>query len=166
MTLTTKLIIKDDLVNSNSEAVNYIANGIRNPDKGSEFDIKTREIRDKIPDNTQLIKTLAQGGYDIMLGYDKGSLIGHMAFQEHNEDQTSWKMFHLYLKPEFRGKAYPIPLSKEFIIKAKENGIYRVRLGAGGHPIMAKIIDRIQKKYGKELGIESDIKSHWVTIKP
>lgn len=167
MDITTKLTIRDDLVDSDPRAVDYVAYMIRNPDEGSEFDLLTKTLRSKITDDQRLIKTLGKAGYDVMIGYNSENIVGHMAFQEHNgKQERNWQMFHLYVDPKYRGKDIATELAKGLIDQARNYEVQNVRLGAGGHPIMAKVIKRLQKLHGKNLNIESNPQSHWINLKP
>jgi hypothetical protein len=162
MSLKTKLFIKENLLENKKELDYVLKNALSKVDQGSQFEEKNKDYLSSLKKHPkELIKILGSQGYDIMLGYDNENLIGHMAFQEHNNSQgIDWEMFHLYVNPKERNKNYSLELSLEFLEKAKENKA-NIRLGAGGHPIMKKIIEKIQKKYNGKLKIQD----HWIFLR-
>jgi hypothetical protein len=141
--------------NDKNAALIYLTNQIAHPDKGSEFDKKaglTKYIF-RIPAiNTlvsgKLIEMLHGKGYDALLldynGVAPRQIIGHTAFQIHTDNTLH--VFSVLLNKNYRGEGLAQYMNERIIDVAYRKHIDRVRLGAGGHKCMEKIVDNIAKK--------------------
>jgi len=163
MNLEGKLFIRERLINDNS-ARNYVIKTVLNDiDQGSEFEQRNSDlIKTNSSNPAEYMKQLAQQGYDVMIGYENEKIIGHMVFQEHKSScRKNWQIFRIYTILEKRGQGYTIPLSVEFLKKACQHGITKVRLGGGKNPIMSKIAEGVKMQLKN---IEVDLDSLWVTF--
>ncbi|MEN9649429.1 MAG: hypothetical protein RL094_396 [Candidatus Parcubacteria bacterium] len=109
----------------------YVATCIRNPDKGSAFDLKTRWFRNWLPDWVLLVLMNLMGYDGLLFHNDAGEFIGHVFFQK---EQQIWKVFSVYVPEKFRGNGYSIQLIACFMQLAIDNDdIFMVRLGNGNN---------------------------------
>jgi len=91
-----------------------------------------------------------------------------MAFQEHYDgDEKHWRMFRVFVVPEYRGRGHMIPLSEQLIAKAKTNSVDVLKLGneKTGHSKMTKLLG-ILKDREDELGVRVNPQGHEVNLKP
>ena len=166
MSIEGKLFVREGLL-TDPVAQAFILNGVfTDVESGSKFDTKNRELFQKLSPR-ELIGALAQQGYEVMLGYHEGRIIGYVGFQEHrNEGEPNWQMFRMKIQPEYQGKGYSVPLAKSFIEKGREHRVYRLKWGdeATRNEKMVKLL-RILGQKEEELGITVDQNSQWLTVK-
>lgn len=164
MDLTTEVFSGEGLTKVHPQAAAYIANIIRNPDPGSNFERLTRRLRESITDDRKIINTLAEQNYGVMIGYSGPDIVGHIAYQEHlNNRSVNWHVFHIYLLPEQRRKGLSIPLMENFLDYALQNKIPVAQFGTKTDQIIEKIIRRRQKSgIVPQLNLNKD--NHLVTL--
>ncbi len=106
----------------------YVVHWIRNPDKGSAFDRKTRLIR-WLP-GWFLIWLMGRLKYEGMLFYEGVDFVGHIFFQKHAKD---WRAFSVFVTEHARGRGYAQKMVAEFLTLAhEEEHLKSVMIGAGG----------------------------------
>lgn len=138
---------------------NYVLQRVRNPDPGSEFDNKTREIMGH-PDS-EVIDALEAGGYDMMLGYEGNEICGHLAFQRHED---GLHVFSVALDKAYGDGRNLWNLTKGFLEQVRAGGeAKRVRISKGGNKHMEILLGLLKKKEGK-LGIRVDTENYWVEL--
>jgi len=131
----------------------YAAMMLGNPDEGSEFDhvmghmkFLFRNGEESLPLVSPFMSFLHRNlGYDALLMEYDGNIVGHTAYQVHDRetDDPSIHVFSVYTHPSVRGRGMAAYMQDELIEKAPGMGVYRMRLGAGGHTVMSKLIDRV-----------------------
>ena len=166
MGLEGKLFVREGLL-KDQKAIEYVMQKVLpDIDKNSEFELQNKNLIEGMQNNPQdFINELIKKGYDAMLGYTDNEIIGHMAYQEHEDaGEKNWQMFRMKILPDNQNKGYSLPLTAAFIKKAREYNIKQVRLGKGGHDSMSKLL-RILKKMELELNIKVNENSHWVSTK-
>ena len=137
----------------------FVLDKIRNPDPSSEFERKTKYVRDR-PDY-ELLTILQAIGYDVLLGYEDGEICGSFAFQKHED---SLHVFSMYTDGKYRGQPRVImQLVEEFLKYARRKKVNRVRVGAGNNPSANKLINILAKRE-KELGIKVDQETCWIDL--
>lgn len=119
----------------------------RHPDYDSEFDIRTRDIRD-LPDE-EFFSALMERQYDGLLFFKKDSLgietfIGAIFWQEVNSlTHNVWHAFRLEVLPKFRGQGYSHQLVSSFLQAAHDRSVKTIHIGAGGSPAVIHIFRKI-----------------------
>ena len=125
----------------------YVVYCARNPEKGSEFEQKTKFLM--ILPNGLLFWVLVLLGYDGFILSEGETAIGHIFFQKHHKQ---WKVFSIFISLEFRDNKYAKGLVKEFLNKAYQLAKWRrlngVMLGNGGNDVV---------KHFWELAIDSKL---------
>ncbi|MES2223492.1 MAG: GNAT family N-acetyltransferase [Patescibacteria group bacterium] len=116
----------------------YISRQIKNPDKGSNFEIASRYFR-WLPEYL-LIQLLKIAKYDGILFYENDQIIGHIFYQKHPE---GWKVFSVHVSDNLRGKGYGQKMISTFLITAHNQGLKRVRIGAGGSVTLEHICTKV-----------------------
>lgn len=170
MDIEGKLFVRERLL-LNPNAVDYVSRvALTNIDKGSEFENTNRNVLQS-NDPLVIINDLAERGYDVMLGYHEGQIIGHTVFQEHERGgNTYWEMFNLFVPEHLKERGYAFPLAKRFLDKGLT--FYKTRGIKLGKPRgetdkenekMVKLL-RILSMKEKQLGISVDRNTHWVTL--
>ena len=130
----------------------YVTSWIKNPDKGSDFDKKTRWIR-WLP-GWILIRLMIRLKYDGLLFYEGDQFIGHIFYQRHKYD---WRAFSVGVIPRFRGMGFAQKMLVEFMKHAwAESHLRGVKIGAGGHP---KILHICKKVADNRLGLLFSVKA-------
>jgi len=150
--------------NRNEEADQYLANAIKNSDKGSTFESKMKNfIHLKEDILIAHFGTFKEMGYETMLGYLQNEIVGFMAYQEHKNDNHTldWKMFRCFVEPEHRGKGYAHSMAEDLVNYAMERSIDRVRLGGEKERReMKSLLKRLDDK-----GYHVNLKTQWVDLK-
>ncbi len=155
------------------KGVLYFSKKLGYPDEGSEFEKKLGIIKHlfKVPIINKFIiskglEHLQKQGYDALLLQLKEEVIGHTAYQIHNND-NSLHIFSVEINPNYRGQ----DLAKYMIINVLNEARYKkiedVRLGAGNHPTINYIYEYLIKKKSEELGIFKSNKNNeknWLKI--
>ncbi|MEK6952853.1 MAG: hypothetical protein AABX29_07600 [Nanoarchaeota archaeon] len=136
----------------------YVLNWTRNPDIGSEFGERTKELR-KLPDS-ELLMILKGMNYDMFLGYDD-RVIGHLAFQRHDD---GLHVFSVSTANEYRSNPrmvmYLVGCFLEYLKNSNER---RFRLSAGNNRSMRTLL-RILSRCEDRLGIKVG-ENYWVEVK-
>lgn len=152
-------------------ALTYLTNIIAYPDIGSEFDKKvglTKYIF-RIPAvnvlvSEKLIGVLHEKGYDTLFldynGLSPRKIIGHTAFQIHPNDNTL-HVFSVRVDEQYRNEGLAVYMGERIVDVAYKQHIDRVRLGAGGHKCMERIIANIAKKSSFNVESQSD---NWLKL--
>jgi GNAT superfamily N-acetyltransferase len=118
----------------------YVVYAIRNPDPGSDFDLKTAWFRNWLPD-CLLLFVIQMMGYNGYLMYHGHQIVGHMFYQECG---IFWYVFSIFVSEKHRGKGFSKILMGcvlEHAFHSKK--IAGLRVGKGTHPIVAKIFHAI-----------------------
>ena len=132
---------------------------IRNPDKGSEFEDKTKQIRG-LPDS-QLLGIIKENEYDVLIGYESDGIRGYFAYQKQENDLH---VFRVYTAENYRRQPrIVLQLAEEFLSFARRQEIDRVRIGAGNHKTVNTLI-RILSRREEQLGIKVDTKENWIKL--
>ncbi len=157
MTIETKLFFD----NRNKETESYILKAIKNSDINSEFYLKMKEIiilpEEVIIANFDNFKKV---GYEVMLCYIENKIIGHVAYQKHeNNGKSNWQMFQCYIKPEYRKNGHAHVFVEKFLKYAEKNSINSVRLGAGKHLSMKSLLKKLKKDE-----FDVDLETHWINL--
>jgi len=164
MSIETKLFLE----NRNQETDLYIARAIKNAEKDSEFEKRVRNIKN-LPEEEIIMyfKSLKEQNYNALLGYLNEKIIGHVAYQEHrNNEKREWHAFQYYIIPKERGKNYANYLMKQFLKIAVENNIDNIILGKKegdpkGNAKMKALIQRIQS----QTKFKVDLENHTIHLK-
>ncbi|MBI2499006.1 hypothetical protein HYV88_02070 [Candidatus Woesearchaeota archaeon] len=136
----------------------YVLNWARNPDIGSEFDERTKELR-KLPDS-ELLRILRGMNYDMFLGYED-NVIGHLALQRHND---GLHIFSVSTASEYRSNPRAVmDLVSYFLEYLKNSDERRFRLSAGNNRSMKTLL-RILARCEDMLGIHIG-ENYWVEVK-
>ena len=123
-------------------ALDIITYMIRNPDEGSEFDIRTRPIR-HLPDDA-LLGAIISNNYDVLIGERYGGLVGLEGYQAHQqEDSLDWHMFRIHVEESAREQGFGTELAIHLIEHGKMNGVDRIRFGKGGNDYVVRIVHRL-----------------------
>ncbi|MCK4520943.1 MAG: hypothetical protein KAU20_00075 [Nanoarchaeota archaeon] len=132
----------------------------RNPDKGSEFDKKTKDSNlEKISDS-EFLRWLKSNNYDIFLGYDK-EVYGHFAFEKQNDELH---IFSFFRDKKYKGKGVFMQIAYDFLDNAiRREGISKVRISKGENEKAKKLL-RIYSRKEEDLGIKVDIENGWIDL--
>lgn len=130
----------------------YVVRWIKNPDKGSVFEKKTRWIR-WLP-GWMLIWLMMRQKYDGLLFYEGDQFIGHIFYQKHSHD---WRGFSIRTVKALEGRGYAQKMIVEFLKLAwMESHLKGVKIGAGGNPAILHIC---QKVIDGKLGLLFSVKA-------
>jgi GNAT superfamily N-acetyltransferase len=123
-------------------ADNYLVDILAHPDEGSEFDKKIGPFKKifRIPVVQDLLvsvatKYLLTKGYDLLMLSHEDTVIGHYAFQIHDD---SLHVFSIRIDPKYRGNGLTKRFGPEIINYARNRGIRRIRDGAGGNEFIKR----------------------------
>jgi hypothetical protein len=106
----------------------YVLHWIKNPNPGSKFDLRLKEM--KILPGDTAIQLLLQKGYEGLLMFLSGEIIGHLFYQKHEDH---WAVFSFYTAPEVCGRGYATEAAKCLLRMAYKNrSVNYVILGEGG----------------------------------
>lgn len=166
--METKLFFRDNLKGI-ERYDSYIATAISRIGRlhrDSEFGKMMAPILELSP--TQIISygtfdTLAMRDYDALLALDHDSVLGHMAFQQHQRTTLDWEMFNVSIDNNFQGQGFCHYLARELIASARKYGVNRIRMGAGGHDVTKKINAQLSAD-SSNLKIKVDLASHWISL--
>lgn len=164
--ITTKFFGENKTSREDEIARTYVTHLAFNPDAGSDFDLRTKELREQFKQSPKsILPYLTSLRYDVLLAYDKNNkIIGHIAYQGHPDSQgTNWQAFNTYVDPSQRKRGIGETLREQLIIKAREKGIKKIRLGKGNHGYALKKNSELKEKE-KELGITVNVDSGWIEI--
>ena len=149
------------------QACTYLARFLGHPDEGSEFARKlgNYKLLFRLPIVNHMatsfgLEQLKKKGYDALLAAYESNLIGHTAFQRH-EDNTL-HVFSVFVQEKYRNNGLAEHMHIELLQEARNRGIDRVRLGAGGHKAMDRLYDNVIKREA-ELAIRG-LPDRWVEI--
>ena len=136
----------------------YVLNWTRNPDIGSEFDQRTKELR-KLPDS-ELLMILKGMNYDMFLGYED-RVVGHLAFERHDD---GLHVFSVSTTSEYRSKPLVVRgLVSAFLNYLRATKEKNFRLSAGNNRSMKTLL-RILSKCEEELSVKV-LEDYWVEVK-
>jgi GNAT superfamily N-acetyltransferase len=136
---------------------NYIVNWVRNPDKKSIFDRKTRFIR-WLPSVLLIVilKFFRYGGTILCVS---GEIVSHAFYQKHGPE---WHIFSVTVKENCRRQGCATAVIRQLLQKAYSNNLLKgVRLGNGKNLVIVEFCKRITAnrfdlpftcKQGKEEG--------------
>jgi hypothetical protein len=112
----------------------------RHPDAGGHFERAVRHLPD-MPD-AQRVAALSALGYDGLLYYHDGAIIGHFFFQRHD---TEMHAFAGWAKEEHRGGQMIATAAMDFLAHAyQSHGVVRARVGTGSHPITDHLLEPLK----------------------
>lgn len=162
MIIDKKFFFRDGIWRKDMKARKYVLNAIQNADKESEFGIKNLElITLPVQDLIKYFPQINKKGYDLMLGYLNSDLIGHIAFQEYSLNKKfNWQAFQIYVDPAFRGRGIGSELQEGLIQKAKQEKIYKIKLGKGINSATIAI-----NKAMLDRGYDVDLETQWIYTK-
>jgi len=144
----------------------YLIEKLGHPDEGSIFEKKLGALKYifRVPVVNKLslnaIKYLHEKGYDALMLCSDRRTIGHTAFQTHEDN--SLHVFSTEIKPEYRGRGLSILLREKIIAYARQKQIYKVKLGAGGHPWSRRAYEIVSARKD-ELGIVP-LGDYWIRV--
>ena len=134
----------------------YALRWIRNPDHGSSFDRATRLFR-LLPDRV-LLALLKILRYDGFIFSDRGKVVAHTFFQRRGD---AFHMFSVVAAKPYQGMGFGEAALLTLLEHGRRTaGIAKVRFGAGGHPGVIRIIEKIREREG-ELQV-SVVEGGWI----
>jgi hypothetical protein len=136
-----------------AELKRYLAQWLANVDRGSVFDRSTRLYR-WLPVGV-LLRVLAFMGYDGLLYWQEGKVIGHIFFQRHGTDLCA---FSIGLGREYLRRGHTTIMGLDIIAHASRvEGIERVRIGSGRSRATQRVLqvlrahcDRLSFGFGED----------------
>lgn len=150
----------------NKEATEYILDAIGKADPDSEFARLTTELSTLPKEDIRAsLEIFGRLGYNLMIGYLNQKIVGHIAYQRHQEEgQEVWKVFQRYVLPDLRSNGLGSLMDEHFLEHVRRQGVKRVKIGNGRrNPINARMNHNLGLK-GNKLGIEVDEDTGWITI--
>ena len=118
----------------------------RRPDPGSEFDQVTAHLR-HLPDGAYL-DALRQTGYDCVLAYERGRIVGYLAHQN-KEDRGETHCFSLRTMEGFGGKGLGTRTTEFWLRVARGNGAARARLWAADRLARLEHAEEMRRIYAR-----------------
>ena len=126
-------------------ALQHIAWWSKHPDAGSQFE---RAIRD-LPDTSDAsrVAALRALGYDGLLYFQHGKIIGHVFFQRHD---SALHGFSCWADETLRGRIFFRIAVMDFLAHASQcRDIVRARAGGGHYPITTLVLTRLRRVANK-----------------
>jgi hypothetical protein len=125
----------------------YIVWWMRNPDKGSTFEVMTSALRD-LPDQ-EIVPSLQRLGYDGLLYPASGDIVGHVFFQARDGEVSA---FSAAVSKSFRGGRRWATFSLDYVAYAASlPGVRRASVGTGRN-LVARLLVRLIRAHTTELG--------------
>ncbi|MEK6820348.1 MAG: GNAT family N-acetyltransferase [Nanoarchaeota archaeon] len=144
-------------------AINYLIRHIRNPSPQSQFEVRTRGLRE--PSDEQLVEALKSQGYDALIGKLEGEIVGHIAYQEGgSEGEVCWNVFSTFVEPEYRGRCLSVQLAKRLAEYARKRGVNLIKVGDGDNLVRERLLKKLLEN-GK-INAEFDLENHLVRLLP
>lgn len=133
----------------------------RNPDKDSEFDMKTRDIR-PLPAE-EFLSILEKRGYDAFMAIEDASIrmCGVIGYQKHAD---GWHVFSVFVQPDLRGKKVAEKMLRRFLYRAHATpGVPGVRLSAGNSPVILHVLSKIASDdFGLSFTVKEGAEPGWL----
>jgi len=155
------------------QGAEYFVNFFQTIQQDTEFGKKNKGIIEiaKTPFIPKLIKReiIYQGfkrllmpkGYDAYFIYKNQEILGHNAFQIH-QNEKALKVFSVGVLPDYRRQGLATVLQEGTIRYARVLGLERIRIGAGGDKKMIGLCRNLEQR-SEELGIEPQ-ENFWFKI--
>ncbi len=141
-----------------SKAREYLVHRLAYPDDVSEFGQKTKVLKYlfRAPVVSNALASVAmrylQGkGYDVIMMHENDSIIGHVAFQVHQDNTLH--VFSVEVNPEYREKGCATWLLEQTIHEARKRDIERVRIGAGSKEAITRAYNRLGSEEKEHLKV-------------
>jgi len=142
----------------------YLVQKLGYPDEGSNFEnqLGFSKYAFRVPFINKLLakgglRYLRGRGYDALMLDLKGGIIGHTAFQVH--DDNSLHIFSVEIEGAYQGSSLGMYMAEAVVTEARKKGIKRIRIGAGNH----ESTNKIHKKLGQKEGIVAH-EGNWLDI--
>jgi len=149
------------------EARGYLSGKLGYPDEGSHFEKELGMARHlfRIPLFNAVVtfagvSYLQRKGYDALMVRLEEEIIGHTAFQVH--DDRSLHIFSVELQPKYRGRGLATSMVERVLSEARDRQIQRMRIGGGKHEATNSIHRHFSERE-KEFGIVAR-EGNWVDI--
>ncbi len=108
----------------------------RHPNPKGKFALLAREWSEMTDE--RLIAILSHKGYDGLLYFQRGEIIGHFFFQRH---LTELHAFSGWVAEPYREKKLLATFSLDFLAYASQcAGVVRARVGTGNHPVTHRLL--------------------------
>ena len=148
-------------------AKRYVSGKLGYPDEGSEFDKELGKAKHlfRIPGVNGIITSaglwyLQRQGYDSLMLDLTEEIIGHTAFQVHQDN--SLHVFSVEVLPQHQGEGLARYMIEETLKEARKKGIERMRIGGGGHASTNRIHANFSQRE-EELKISAQ-DENWVNL--
>jgi len=148
-------------------AKGYIAERLVHPDEGSIFDKKLGKLKHllRIPVVNGVVTSaglwyLQRQGYDALMLDLEGKVIGHTAFQIHND--ASLHIFSVEVLPRYQGYGLAKYMVDETLKEARKRKMKKMRIGGGKSEATNRIHQNLAKRTD-ELGILAH-EGNWIDI--
>ncbi|MFH1308222.1 MAG: GNAT family N-acetyltransferase [archaeon] len=106
-----------------------------------------------------------KNGYDSVLFYSDGEIMGDIAFQEYkNKEGTDGHVFSFNIIEEKRGNKHAEQLMKEFIEYVRDIGVRRFRM-SDKHQLGIMATLKISEDE-VDLGVKVDLEKWWIYLSP
>ena len=164
--LDRSFFFKDGIYKTHKPSIDQIVDVIRNANPTSEFGKKISHlIGAPYEEIIKFLPVLPTQNYDALIIYQNGKNLGHVAFQEHvEEDSKEWHAFQWYVVPKQRNKGYSYTLALEMIEQVRENGIPKLKAGKpGNHPLNSKLLKMLDEN-SKRLNLNVNKETHFIDV--
>ncbi|MBI2112405.1 GNAT family N-acetyltransferase [Candidatus Woesearchaeota archaeon] len=149
------------------EARIYLSRKLGHPDKGSNFELELGPMKYffRVPVVSSVAAYfgtayLRRQGYDALLLQLAQRIIGHTAFQVHNDN--SLHVFSIEVDEGYRGHGLATLMAGEVLEEARSRRINRVRVGGGRNEATNRIHDDLSER-AEELRIHPE-GGNWINI--
>ena len=124
----------------------YLMHWVMHPDPGSVFEQRSKWIRRLFfswaPERA-IIRFLTALRYNGFLFVENGAVVGHVFYQQHKD---ALHMFSVSVRKELEGQGRATEQLKYFVHAAHDMPeITRVRLGAGGHGAVRRMVEKMER---------------------
>jgi predicted GNAT family acetyltransferase len=145
----------------------YFAKRLGYPDPNSEFaeHIGPAKYLFRVPFIRGPLFEQAKKRYFFPKGYDSVVLLNNQVLSSTTfqiKADKSLHIFSIHTPAALRGNGYTRRVQEDVIAIAREKGCSRVRLGAGGHPVLDKLLLFLEQKQ-KDLDIRVE-DNYWITL--
>ena len=145
-----------------SKVIDYVANKIRNADKGSRFEVETRQLVESVKDDPTLVEIVLSTNRDGLVGAKNGDPLGLIGYHSH-ENGDVWKVYRFWVNEGERGQGNCYRMTKEFLRRAREKEVKKIKMSDGGSEDVDKLINKLSNDQD-ELGIRVDAPNYWIYI--